>query len=328
MIVPEHWAEARLQVRQKGRQVTVRRFGWSDQSTQAARAHAEERAKAALDAILSGEKLPRRELRSNYGILGVPIREQIVARHGDVIVTRNSYGALCLNTPDVLFADMDFEQMPSGWVLPLFASAGAWIAGMAVAKLALGQRMFMAIVAGIVAMFILNLAVKSWKRMAFGRDGGPDGRALARVQAFSQRNPGWHMRAYRTPAGLRLLAMHRVFSPEDAEVDRLFRAMNGDRLYSTMCKVQQCFRARLTAKPWRIGMERHIKPRVAAWSSDQAARPDRLAWIAEYERKAAGFAACRYMQSFGDTDRVDPRAEQVRALHDDAARALVDLPLA
>lgn len=28
MIVPEYWAEARQQVRHKGRQVTVRRFGW------------------------------------------------------------------------------------------------------------------------------------------------------------------------------------------------------------------------------------------------------------------------------------------------------------
>src|SRR5437870_1051333 len=99
MIVPEHWAEARLQVRHKGRSITVKRFGWSDESLVSAQAHADERARTALDAIVSGQELPRREMRSNYGIHGIPIREQIVERHGDVIVTRNSYGALCLNTP-------------------------------------------------------------------------------------------------------------------------------------------------------------------------------------------------------------------------------------
>jgi len=36
----------------------------------------------------------------------VPIREEIVSRHGDTIITRNSYGARCLNTPNALFADI------------------------------------------------------------------------------------------------------------------------------------------------------------------------------------------------------------------------------
>jgi hypothetical protein len=64
-----------------------------------AQAHADARAHEALNAIIAGQVLPRREVRSNYGVEGVPIREQIVQRDGDVIITRNSYGALCLNTP-------------------------------------------------------------------------------------------------------------------------------------------------------------------------------------------------------------------------------------
>jgi hypothetical protein len=69
--------------------------------------------------------LPRREVRSNYGVEGVPIREQIVQRDGDVIITRNSYGALCLNSPDVLFADIDHAQPPAGCVMPAIVAAGA-----------------------------------------------------------------------------------------------------------------------------------------------------------------------------------------------------------
>src|SRR6185295_15118966 len=43
MIVPKFWAEARLPHREPGRQVTVRRFGWSDTSEAEAQAHAETR---------------------------------------------------------------------------------------------------------------------------------------------------------------------------------------------------------------------------------------------------------------------------------------------
>ena len=38
MIVPEYWAEAREQARHKGRPITVRRYGWSDDSADVAQA--------------------------------------------------------------------------------------------------------------------------------------------------------------------------------------------------------------------------------------------------------------------------------------------------
>lgn len=151
---------------------------------------------------------------------------------------------------------------------------------------------------------------------------------MARVEAFIAAHPDWHLRLYRTPAGLRVLAMHQTFPPHDDAVARLFQSLRADPLYEVMCKVQHCFRARLTAKPWRIGMGRRIRPTVAAWSREQANLPERLAWIADYERKAAGFAACRYQGSLGDTSRVDPKAERVQRLHDAMARAGQALPLA
>lgn len=326
MIVPEYWAEARQRVRHQGRQVTVRRFGWSDESQQAAQAHAQERTTAALEAILSGKDLPRRELRSNYGIHGVPIREQIVERHGDVVVTRNSYGALCLNTPDVLFADMDFEARPSGCVLPLAAGLLTWLAGFAAGTASWGWKPGVA--SAFALLLVVNAMVLAWRRRGFDRGGGAEARALSRVEAFASRNPGWHLRLYRTPAGLRVLAMHRTFEPRDEEVARLFDALHADGLYSIMCKAQNCFRARLTAKPWRIGVKKRIRPPVAAWSREQAGLPERLAWIAGYERKATGFAACRYLKALGDESRVDARAAFVRDLHDRLARADEVLPLA
>ena len=326
MIVPEYWAEARQQVRRKGRSITVRRFGWSDDGQGEAQAHAEERAREALDAILAGQNLPRRELRSNYGTHGVPIREQIVERHGDVVVTRNSYGALCLNTPDVLFADVDFEAAPSGCVLPLAACVAALAVGFAGGSLLWGWKSGMG--AAVLLLLASNAVALVLRRIAFARAGGAERRALSRVESFAARHPDWHLRLYRTRAGLRVLVMHRTFSPREEEVGKLFAALQADGLYATMCRVQNCFRARLTAKPWRIGIGKRIRPPVAAWSREQAFLPDRLAWIADYERKAMAFAACRFLKAFGDEARVDAKAARVRDLHDDMARAGSALALA
>ena len=119
MIVPEFWAEGRVQERLQGRQVTMRRFGWSDTSQDEAQRHADERAREALALLAAGQPVVRRELKLAYnGAEGVPIREEILSRHDAAVVTRNLYGARCLNTPDVLFADIDFSvvlgprQMP------------------------------------------------------------------------------------------------------------------------------------------------------------------------------------------------------------------------
>jgi hypothetical protein len=228
MIVPEYWAEAREQARHKGRMVTVRRYGWSDEGVAAAQAHANARAREALGAILTGAALPRRERRSNYGIVGVPIREQIVARHGDVVITRNSYGALCLNTPDVLFADVDLATRPSGRAISIGVFVVVMALGFAAGLLAWHWSAGLAL--AIAAGWAVNRVALRRQQAAFDRDGGAEVRALALLEAFSAAHPDWHLRVYRTPAGLRVLAMHRTFQPDDADAALLFSALQADRL--------------------------------------------------------------------------------------------------
>ena len=111
MIVPQYWAEGRIQHKKAGKQVTMRRFGWSDESEEAAQEMADARTEEALQKFLSGEKLEKYEPKIAYnGADGVPIREEIVDRLGENILTRNSYGALCINSPDVFFIDVDFSE--------------------------------------------------------------------------------------------------------------------------------------------------------------------------------------------------------------------------
>ncbi|GAB3336750.1 hypothetical protein [Marilutibacter aestuarii] len=325
MIIPEYWAEARLREGTRRKPVTVRRFGWSDDSLAAAQAHADARAREAMDRIHAGETLRRIEPKVAYnGAEGVPIREEIVLRDGDSVVSRNGYGALCLNTPDVLFADIDFPTRASRrlwW--GLFASlALAGIVGVA-AKGSTGWIVVVLVAALVATAGLADPLHRAWQALR----GGAEKAALGRVRRFVATHPEWHLRAYRTPAGLRVLAMHRRFAPDAPEVSALFEALGTDPLYVRMCQRQHCFRARVSPKPWRIGIDRHLRPRPGVWPVAADRLPERVAWVAAYEAAARSHASCRFVEAIGSAT-VDPGAESVRALHDRLARADAGLAIA
>ena len=60
-------------------------------------------------------------------------------------------------------------------------------------------------------------------------------------------------RVYRTHSGCRVICTSRTFSQDDTYFsDRLMQFLKADRQYMQLCKVQKCYRARLTPKPWRV----------------------------------------------------------------------------
>lgn len=319
MIVPDYWAEARRQHRKRGRQVAVRRFGWSCVSAAGAQAMAEQRADEALRRILAGEKLDRREFKAAYnGANGVPIREEVLARHGEEVITRNSYGAHCLNTPRALFADIDFATAaPARAIFAVFALlivlavlAGAvWHSG----PIALGLALAALVLSSTLANGALRLMVLL--------QGGHERRSRRRIAAFLARHAAWNLRIYRTPGGLRLLATHQPFDAGSAEVAEFFAAVGADPLYVRMCRNQQCFRARLTAKPWRAGISSHMRPRLGLWPVAPERMPLREQWVAGYERAAGDYAACHFIEAIG-SGQTHREIGAVVALHDRAARAL------
>lgn len=328
MIIPKYWAEARLRHRDRRRRMSVHRFGWSDIDQAAAQAHAETRAAEALARLLAGEDLPRRERRVAYnGADGVPIREEIVARHGDSVVTRTGYGALCLNTPDVLFADIDFvETSRPRHVLASMVLVFAIVAGVSIAIF--GMPAPAALLLAFFASLLLGVPLPGLLRgAATALRGGRERVALERVRRFVRAREGWRVRVYRTPAGLRLMATHRRFAPRDPDVRACFDALGVDPLYARMCFRQDCFRARVSPKPWRMGMQRLRAPYSAAWRPEHASLPARQAWIDEYEDRALGYAACRYLETVGDGED-DLADAEVCLLHDDLCRAEGDLPIA
>jgi hypothetical protein len=325
VIVPAHWAEARAQHRTGERQITIRRFGWSDVSQEDAQAMADARAGEALQQAVAGQPLIRREPKVPYnGAVGVPIREEIVERYGATVITRNSYGARCLNTPNVLFADVDATAAMPGWLISAVGSISMSVGAYVWWR---WDDVGLALVAWVIAAIVAAVAVHLLHRALTGGVERRVRTARRRVARWVAAHRGWSVRIYRTPSGLRVMATHQTFSPGDPQVTAFFRAIRVDKVYARMCANQQCFRARLTPKPWRIGIAAHMKPRPGVWPIAPERRPIRDAWIANYEAASRGYAACRFLEAVG-TGATHIDVELVRRIHDDESRALQDLPIA
>ena len=325
MIVPKYWAEARASQRKGNRSFTARRFGWSDESLEAAQRHAQERADATLVRLLADDTIVRREPKVPYnGAEGVPIREEIIATHGDTIITRNSYGALCLNSPDVLFADIDVAPNPNGRMVAITIVALLLIALAAAFVL---EQKWIGIVGGIAAFVIGYSVATTLMKLSTQLAGGPLNQVRGRVDRFVRSHPEWQVRLYQTPAGFRLLVEHKTFDPNDPIVREFFTAIHADPLYAKMCLNQHCFRARVSPKPWRIGISSHLRPRPGVWPINPERLPERQRWVQHYEQAAEKFASCRYVETLG-SGNADAKARDVRLLHDDLARAQSTLPIA
>jgi hypothetical protein len=75
MVIPLYWGEARQQRIVNGRQWTIRRWGWSDESLSDVQLKAEARVEKAFGQVAEGVELPRRERKvAHNGAEGAPIR--------------------------------------------------------------------------------------------------------------------------------------------------------------------------------------------------------------------------------------------------------------
>lgn len=322
MIVPEFWAEEKATISHDGKQLTIKRFGWSNESESDALINAKQRVNEAASRIRAGEKIRKVDHKVPYnGAEGLPIREEVVERHDDIVISRNSYGALCLNTPDVLFTDIDVEEASGAYSVALFVFfiAAAAAAGWKYDSLPV-------FVVGAIAAVILSPLLGRLVADNFGRRSDPYDKARLSIQAFSDKNPDWHLRLYRTPMGFRVLVMHKTFDPNGEEALQFMRALNSDPIYVRMCQNQSCFRARVSPKPWRVGMD-HIRPRPGIWPVKEEWMQQRARWVETYDNASIGYAACAFEVQLGGT-RADRKCERVRGLHDKFSRSDAGIDIA
>lgn len=319
----------------------------------------------------------------------IPIREKIIYEHDfpenelsnnsaavtKLIVTRNSYGAQVANVDNIAIIDVDNDDLlrhiyPDDYThhgfMPAFlvnqsnpaSKIKIWlfvvvfiIIASVIAWLGLSWLWLLAVMFGVTAYLWQQASVKDKARAQKYTD---DAASLLPYMTDLIKNritnhPNESFRLYQTPAGFRIIATHDVVLPSDRLVAEWFAYFHADTNYVRLCQVQQCFRARLTAKPWRLSEVENNKlakdiPAKDFWfGSDNTdvdnsieQRQDELKarkqWIVDYDRFTQGYRACHYVESFAGREASHQlQSVAIKALvdwHDRACRVDKALPMA
>jgi len=194
-----------------------------------------------------------------------PLREEIVEsiqQDGQEVgaITRNRYGSLVLNTTSVCFVDVDFPVLETQGVLD--------------------------------SLSLMFSPAKKRRRLETLRQG-----TLDWLKGWFAKNLQRSFRLYETAAGARLLFTDRLYNPASDDVAALFAELGSDMLYRKLTLKQECFRARLTPKPWRCGWRR--PPNQYPWETQEAQERYRT-WQRDYESHCEGYGICRLVEVLGE----------------------------
>jgi hypothetical protein len=219
-----------------------------------------------------------------------PFREQVLQQMkssaGDVaaVVTRNSYGCLVLNTSQIMFVDVDIPEP----------------------KVSRG------------------LFSKLFGKPDLTPPRDVQGDVIRSVEKWTQAHSDWGWRVYRTRAGLRLMATHGLVDATSPLATEVFAAFGADPLYRKLCQSQKCYRARLSPKPWRCGLNR--KPDRWPWL-DQRAEKRFQKWEVDYNARSSSWSTCELVREIGNRD-IHPEIAPILSYHDSSTRIGTGLQLA
>lgn len=152
----------------------------------------------------------------------------------------------------------------------------------------------------------------------------PEADRLREIEQWTRTNPTWSMRVYRTFGGFRCLVTDRVFHPARESTLEVLRSLHSDPLYIRLCQRQECFRARLTPKPWRCGIEK--PPSRYPWETQEAERKYRQ-WESRYRLAASRYTTCNLVKHIGSS-QIHPDPDLILSVHDRLACLGADRKLA
>jgi len=276
-------------------------WGGSDNSVEEALRRAQERVQSVALAVTEGRNLER------YSYSDRPLREEVLAEVNhedqlDALLTRNAYGAVVLNTARVLFADIDYAE-DSNQRTPNkeFSGIASQLTGF------IGRLLGKEMPERVIDAATQNPAVPA----------SEDERIVDRVQSVTESHDGLGLRLYRTYNGFRCLVTSGTWDPTDTATTRLLEQLESDPLYIKLCRGQQCFRARLSPKPWRCKIM--TAPPRFPWNDDETEQRYRK-WVETYDQITATYSTCTFIGAFGNS-QVDPAVEAILRVHDELACA-------
>ncbi|MGJ9505308.1 hypothetical protein [Actinotignum sp. GS-2025c] len=340
------WARESAPVSTTSGPATVAQWGWSANSEEEAHKVARARLHRLVARIAELGQFPReRQARAEY-YPGTPLREEILSVLSTAngtptcAITRNRYGAEVLNTSDILIADVDVPELEEAARARGRKRAGARAAGSR--KPGFFARLF-------------GFGAKKQERpagSAFDPAPAPDPASIPglitetapvrqymieaeliafdRIEHFARLNAAWPIFVYRTFKGFRVIVAVEGIAADSGEAQMILNQLGSDPLYMRLCRVYESYRARLTAKPWRVGMAAPAVrwPEYDASSAlcDPVAREKMQRWLAQYDDARAGHATTRFLAAFGPAPT--GRAAEVVELHARVTGAESGLPLA
>jgi hypothetical protein len=195
---------------------------------------------------------------------------QVISDGNEILatITRNFYGCLVLNTQSVMFVDVDLA--------PRLNRNNRDTDSAGINQLPTVERL---------------------RRDALEE----------RFQEVSASKYMLGLRVYRTAAGFRLIVTDREYGALEPVTESIFTALGADPVYVSLCQEQECFRARLTPKPWRVGMETryyHLQPE------------EQDAWRYRYELQAENYGVCEYITSLGNPRIINDSVNAIIEVHD------------
>lgn len=152
----------------------------------------------------------------------------------------------------------------------------------------------------------------------------PEATLRDRIAQWHSQHPELHVRVYRTKNGIRLIVTNQSFPTVEETSLAMMTELGADHLYVQLCRTQKCFRARLSPKPWRMG----LKMPPSRFPFDKEA--DRAAyerWDDHYRSVTSQYGVCLFLESLGG-QKVLPIHAPLIDLHDAMTCRESTMPLA
>lgn len=290
MKISMHWAKKTSQAKTPtGQEWLLNSWGGSNVSVEDAAEEADRKI------LRMAERLKLKGSLEAYAyITERGVQEKVIEAFGNVespyaAITRNRYGALVLNAAHVFFADVDIpvdRQLAANGGMPLPVQSSAGFLG----------RLF-----------------GFGKKVSYEETRATQQQAiLQRFADFHSQNPALNMRVYETAAGYRVIIVNKDVAPQSQESRDWLAALESDPLYCTLCEKQDCYRARLTPKPWRLPS--YIRADFYP-DSPTAEQGYLLEWLEFYNEQSRDFSVCKLIETYGNNSMTD-EAQSVLAVHD------------
>lgn len=151
--------------------------------------------------------------------------------------------------------------------------------------------------------------------------------ALASLRAWIAEHETQSFRAYRTSAGLRFMRTDAP-QPIDKTYNALCRKVGADDIYRELCHEQKAFRARITPKPSRCGIDMpYWNPYDAVGQGWSQSDPDGTIFprrVKEYEIVAEKYKVCELLETIG-SGVIHPDLLSLVNFHDTRCKVFSDL---